>query len=400
MTKAIILALAAGMLLTACHKDKDEKKKEPATQSVLVYIAGDNNLDSFIASDVRQMIQGSAELSEGNNLLMFVDRAGKLPYFMKVEKGDTVRVMTMEKESKSSNTETLKNALTWMTDNYEAKNYGLILWGHADGWIIHEKSKARSGGPRHAYALDNTGGEEWMNIPAMAQALSAVPHLRFIFADCCCFQSVESAYELRNATDYIIASAAEIPGEGAPYQTVIPALFSQRDDFYQQAAAAYNEQGYYSYGFREPMAVVKTSEMENLAQATKSALQQSLEPIHNGEGYPNVGGLIYYFDNTLFDMNDFILSIAEENVYQEWKRTFDAAVPYKVMAEVWMSDGHVPYMDMQCSFFRDFEVTEERYGGVSMFVPQNSNKWLIKQQNTTIDQMQWYKAAGLDELGW
>ena len=398
MTRTIMMVLAAGMLLTACHKDKDEKEKELAAQSVLVYIAGDNNLESFIASDVRQLMQGSAELTEGNNLLMYVDRQGKLPYFMKVEKGDTVRVMTMEKESKSSNTETLKNAMKWMTDNYEAKNYGLVLWGHADGWIIHNSSKSRSGGPRHAYAQDTTNGEEWMNIPDMALALSTLPHLRFIFADCCCFQSVESAYELRNVADYIIASAAEIPGEGAPYQTVIPALFSQRDDFYQQAAAAYYEQ--VSYGYREPMAVVKTSEMENLAQATKTALKQSLEPISNGEGYPSVSGLIYYYDKTLFDMNDFILSITEENVYQEWKRTFDAAVPYKVMVDVWMSDGHVPYIDYNGTFFRDFEVTEERYGGVSMFVPQNSSKYLINLQNTTINQMQWYKAAGLDELGW
>ena len=391
-----MLAIAA-ILLTACHKDKKEEPKQPDTQSVLVYIAGDNNLQDFIMSDIRQMMEGSKELTAGNNLLLFVDQKGKLPYLMKVEQSDTLRLMTYTTELKSSDANTLATAYRWMTENYEAKNYGLILWGHADGWIIE---KAR--GPRHAYGQDTTGGEQWMNIPEMAQALSSLPHLRFIFADCCCFQSVESDYELRNVTDYIIASAAEIPGEGAPYHTVIPALFSQRDDFYQLAANAYYEQ--VSYGYQEPLSVVKTSEMENLALATRTALRQSLEMLDAGkaETYPDVTGLIYYYNQTLFDMQDFVLHHASEDVYTVWKSVFDRAVVFKTTTTIWMAN-FVPYLDAfrdVPQFFRDFEVTEERYGGVSMFVPQNSAASNIKKQNDRISQMQWYKAAGLDELGW
>lgn len=241
-----------------------------------------------------------------------------------------------------------------------------------------------------------------MNIPDMALKLSTLPHLRFIFADCCCFQSVESDYELRNVTDYIIGSAAEIPGEGAPYQTVIPALFSQRDDFYELATNAYFEQ--VSYGYQEPLSVVKTDKMEQLAQATKTALRQSLSTLvpGNSETYPDVRGLIYYYNQTLFDMQDFLLHHASEDVFAQWKRTFDEAVPFKTMTTVWMAN-FVPYLDSYRETpqtFRDFEVTEERYGGVNMFVPQNSAASIITKQNERITQMQWYKAVGMDELGW
>lgn len=312
---------------------------------------------------------------------------------MKVEKGDTIRLETLTQEVKTSDAETLKMAMTWMTDHYAAKNYGLVLWGHADGWIVWKKALSRQ---RRAYGQDTTGGEAWMNIPQMAQALATLPHLRFIFADCCCFQSVESAYELRGVTDYIIASAAEIPGEGAPYQTVIPALFSQRDDFYQQAVDAYYNQ--VSWGYKEPMSVVKCNEMENLASATKTALLQSRVHLIT-DGYPNVSGLIYYFDQSLFDMQDFMLRVADSNVYTEWKRTFDQTVVYKTMTEVWMSN-HVPYLDANETMFRDFQVTAERYGGVNMFVPQDKTSTFYVQQNSRIKEMAWYEAAGLADLSW
>lgn len=396
MSRHLTLLLAAALMLTACHKDKhDDEPQQPATQSVLVYIAGDNNLQQFIIDDVKQMMEGSKLLGKDCNLLLFVDQKGKRPYFMKLENGDTLRVKTLEEEVKSSNAETLRSAMKWMVDNYEARNYGLVLWGHADGWVVWQPAQSR---PRRSYGQDTTGGEEWMNISEMADALATLPHLRFIFADCCCFQCVESAYELRHVTDYLIGSAAEIPGEGAPYQTVIPHLFDQREDFYALVCDDYFEQ--VSVGYQEPVSVVKSSEMDQLAQATRAALTQSLQPIsEQGENYPDVEGLIYYYDQTLFDMQDFMLSHAPEHVYTEWKRTFDKAVVYKKMAEVWLAN-HIPYLDKSETMFRDFNVTAERYGGISMFVPQNRYTTFIQRQNERIKKMEWYSAAGLSQLGW
>ena len=134
--KHLLPILAALLLLTACHKDKNDKEEKVATQSVLVYIAGDNNLSSFTSSDIRQMMEGSKELTDDNNLLLFIDQKGKVPYLLKVEKGDTLRVHTYPNEMQSSDSATLRDALQWMTSNSEAREYGLILWGHSDGWTV------------------------------------------------------------------------------------------------------------------------------------------------------------------------------------------------------------------------------------------------------------------------
>ena len=237
-----------------------------------------------------------------------------------------------------------------------------------------------------------------MNIPDMAKALAVVPKLEFIFADCCDFQSVESAYELRDVTNYIMASPAEIPGEGAPYSTLVPTMFSKSETFYQQMADAYYAQ--VMYGWRVPLSVIRTSAMEALAAATKKALA-SFVPSLPDSRYPDVNGLIYYFDKTLIDMNDFMMRHAATDEYEAWKQVFDkadnAAVAYKKFAYPWQAN-HVT--------FGDFTASEERYGGVSMYVPMDASKYssdirdVIAIQNKNIHKMAWYQAAGLADLGW
>ena len=395
--KVILFAtvIAAVGLLTACHHDHED---EVCERVIMVYIADDNTGSWEIGhkADIRQMMEGTKALSRNQKVVAFVDDARELPYILEISRGDTTRVLQYKEKLSSSDATVMGDVLSWIVNNYHATSYGLVLWGHATGWEIRARnaevfdddatlpSQART--VRRAYAVEH--GTDWMNIPDMARELARLPKLSFIFADCCCFQSIEVAYELRNVADYIIASAAEIPGEGAPYQTVVPALFSQADDYYRLAVDAYYAQ--VSYGYQEPMSVVKTSELANLAQATHDVLASFLPTL--GSDYPDVGGLIYYYDNAFFDMNDFILRYADDNHYQEWRRAFDQAVVYKTFVKEWMAN-HV-------SFYR-FDATEERYGGVNMFVPQDGT-WntFFRQLNETISRMQWYTAAGLHDFGW
>ena len=398
--------ISAVFLLSACHKDDDDELK--TERSILVYIAGDNNLAGYVSNDISQIVSGSLSLSpEKNRLLAFVDKRNSTPYIVEIAQGEETIVKTFDEEINSGDENSLKMAMQWMVDNYPAKSYGLVLWGHASGWIIEG---SRSMHPNRAYGVDYTAASAWMNIPEMAQALSTLPRLKFIFADCCCFQCVESAYELRNCTDYIIASPAEIPGEGAPYDKVIPALFSQSNNFYESVVDAYFDQR--SGGYSLPLSVVKTSEMDNLAQATKATLASFVPSLDDGGRYPNVKDLIYYYDHTQFDMQDFMLRYADSNQYAQWKQAFDKAVIYKKMATVWMAN-HVRYKGyFDHNTFMDFTVTEDRFGGLGMYVPQQASSitaaeyqpkrltFSIDRLNTSIRKMQWYNAAGLNEIGW
>ena len=416
--KTLFLAAAfLSLLLTSCHDDESEEP-ETTERTVLVYVAGDNDLTfnnhniDYFAYDLKQMMEATKTMGTNNKLIVFVDHYRSKPYFLKVERGDTVRLKSMPTELNSGDPETLYDALKYTIDNYPAKSYGLVLWGHSDGWLTRSGS---AGGPRRAYGKDAISGNKWMNIPDMARVLERLPKLRFIFADCCAFLCVENVYELRRTADYIIGSPAEIPGEGAPYQTVTPALFSTDSTFYKEVIDRYYEQK--SEGYDLPLAVVKSSEMDLLAQATATTLASLADKIERDETdgcrYPTTDGLIFYYDHTQFDMQDFMLRYAAEEQYTEWKRVFDKAVPYRTFARVWMA-RHIynPFYTK----FPEFQPTEERQGALGMFLPQRESDtflWYsmyvlnlalsektVGQLNSDIKDMQWYEAARLSEMGW
>jgi len=362
-------------------------------------MAADNDLTSFVHGDMREILTGSMQLTSTQKVLILVDKQNENPYFLEVNNGDTVRIKKrISEDLKSSDPQLLNLAMNVLTTRYSnAESFGLVLWGHANGWTIEknekESSSVRKSTPRKAYGLDSQGN--WMNITDMAAILSKYPKLAFIFADCCVFQCIESAYELRNNADYIIASAAEIPGEGAPYNTVLPALFNTTSNFYEQVVDAYYEQDI--SGWHEPMSVIKTSELDDLATSTYNALSTFL-PLEKADEYLNVSGLIYYYDGAHFDMQDFMMRfVSDENAYNEWKRVFDKTVVYKTYVDDWMARHIINAFD--------FSMEEERYGGVSMFVPQNPNKRskftsFYDGMNKNISQMAWYNAARLYEFGW
>ena len=81
-----------------------------------------------------------------------------------------------------------------------------------------------------------------MNITQMAKALEGLTPFKYIFVDCCNMVSAETGYELRNATEYLIGSPAEIPGWGAPYDKIMPSLFKNGSDMYRGIVDAYWKQ--------------------------------------------------------------------------------------------------------------------------------------------------------------
>lgn len=411
--KKLVTMLCACLLVVGCSSDKSDDQPdtpETASRTVIVYIAGDNNLSSYVSSDFEEMRQGSKSLPSNTNLIAYIDRGStsSMPCIVKIKDAKADTIYVAEKNTYSSSPDVMKDIITKIMEEYPANDYGLVLWGHANGWAITNDSIGRATKSRaiqqsnkmgtsirEAYGVDNG---YWMNIPTLANVLNSLPNkFKFIFADCCCFQSVESAYELRNVTDYIIGSPAEIPAAGAPYTTVVPALFSTSATFYKEIVDAYAAQkisGYY-----EPLSVVKTSEMESLASATSPLLQAIAE----AGGIERNNNIAYYFSYSpygsnyklLYDMQDlFMKYISDENLYNTWKSALDKAVVYKNMAYPWISDSFVD--------FSDFTLTDDNYSGMNIFIPASyiPSTYYVGSSSfdkASIKKMAWYYATGMDE---
>ena len=412
--KKLLISLFTISALVACHKDNadNDNDKIKADRTVLIYVSGENSLYDFIDEELGEMATGTMTIGD-NNLLVYVDRgsSSEIPWLARIKEGeisDSVSIADMSistKDEYASDPKVMEAVIRYAFNKFPSKNsdYGLVLWGHASGWLIQDSIPANYMARKKAYGVDNGSNTssdtgKWLNIPMMAKMLSKLPHLTFIFADCCNFMCLESAYELRNVTDYIIGSPAEIPGVGAPYNTVVPAMF-EKTTFHTSIVDRYYAQ--HDGGYDVPLSVIKTSEMDNMASATRSILLATRDKF--GDDYPDMQGIIHYYnpswsfrpENSVFyDADNFFLKYASEADYAPWKQALDHVVIYKKKATEWMTNRR------WSTHYADFTVTDENYGGVSMFIPQSPFNGDYSEYNKNIKKMAWYYAAGYSDIGW
>ena len=410
-----ILTVGTMMSFTACSSDNEvlsevndnlqlnASRYAAAERTVLVYLAGKNNLSQSLQTNLEQMKAGS-RLIGNNTLLVFVrrDMQGEKPWLARVNNGELTDSVSLDdmgfgkSNMQACNPELMEQVMRYAFSHYPANEYGLVLGGHSTGWLIDEEP-----GQTRAFGVDNGDGytysrknKRWMNVPTMARVLERVPHLKFIFADCCNFMCLETMYELRNVTDYIIGSPAEIPAEGAPYEQIIPALF-EKNAFCSSVIDIY----YRTQNGELPLSAVKTSAIDQLANATRYALDMVQAKI--GNGYADTQGLIHYgysgssiqFHqeyNLFYDAGDFFRSQLSESDYLQWKQALDKTVIEKRFAKQWRTCMTWRYI------YSDFEMTEEKYHGVSMYIPQDANTEYgiyYAQNNEDIKQLKWYQSV-------
>lgn len=399
MKKLVFLTCLA--LLSACCKDDDESI--PQTRTVLIYMSAENSLSYDSESDLQEIFEGSQALTDGDNLLVYYDRAqeNELPWLARIVKGqlvDSVSIADMQisdKDEYASDPKVFEAVLSYAFSHYPAAGgYGLTLWGHGTGWTPEDSLVYTRG-----YGVDNginspsRDAGYWLNIPTLRQVLEKQPHLEFIFADCCNFMCLESIFELCEVTDYIVSSPAEIPDIGAPYDKVVPEMFKRKD-----AAKGIMTKYAESLPNYLPLSIAKTNDMDALADATHTVLKAIYSRLDSLDTeYPDMTGLIHYYNeygskflpyyNMYYDAGDFVKKFATEAEYKEWKQALDLVVTDKVFSDRWSTNKSWH------SFYSDFEMTEEKYHGVSMYVPEDPKLGYHGQYNKDLKLFKWYYAT-------
>ncbi len=118
-----------------------------------------------------------------------------------------------------SNPNTLQNFIQFGVQNYPAERYDLILWNHGGGTI---------GG----YGFDETQDPiTTLNLSQLSQALNQACqleqiHFDLIGFDACLMGTLETAYALKDCSDYLLASEENISGQGLYYTNWISRLDS------------------------------------------------------------------------------------------------------------------------------------------------------------------------------
>jgi hypothetical protein len=376
-------------------------------RTVLVYIAAENSLASYAATDIAEMAEGMTDMNTDIcHLLVYVDnRSTPRLFCFQADKSGAIQQQSVREydEQDSSDPAVMAAVLQDAFNAYPAPSYGLVLWSHGEGWIPSEYTKSRGLMSRHWWSVDNGANSSansgtYMEISGLAEALSAAPHLDFVLFDSCFMLSAEVLYELRQAADYFIGSPAEIPGPGVCYDVLSPFFFSAATDYAPYLGEIY----YLSYGekYVEGKVIadngdwvggvcigsVKSSALPALATATATVLSQYV----NAESAPVYSTVQTYDCRTAnlyyHDLKDFVRQqTAQSADYATWLRAFNAAMVY------W---GTTPTV---YSAFGTHTVTvSDEAGGLSIFIPRLVKADIIPYFHQT----QWYKDAGWEAVGW
>ncbi len=388
--------------VTSCHWfNPDEEVNYDRT--VLAYIAAENSLSygAFHEQDIDEMLQAAGDIPTNSRLLIYLDDTSN-PRILSIEQQSGRRptsrvVYEYSEEQNSGDVETLRTVMEWVYDNYPSSTYGLIFWSHGDAWLPAKAIPQRSiciDNERNNYS--NSGSK--MDIADVADVLAGFPRFEFIMFDACFMQAVEVAYELRNVARYVIASPAEIPNPGAPYERMVKPFFSVPFDgaeVVEQYYRMYNDSvmPVYDYGsdrYGVSLSVIDCGHLDALANATAGMVTKyvSRDEATDLKGVQRYYPLSSKSRPEFYDMNGYMQRlITDEADYVRWKSVFDLAVPYARSTAWWYSnDAYTQHVDL------------DNYGGVSCYVPQDRS--IYDGLNEKFRATSWYMDAGWHEVGW
>lgn len=210
----------------------EESVPEPCpnrpTRTVLVYLAGDNNLKTMGLTP--ELLRQGWKYT-GSKCLIYYDAPDAAPELYALNcacssAGPALETVEEYPEENSSSAQVFGRVLADIVRKYPSDSYGLIFTSHGSGWL----PQGALANPTRSLGEDRNpgpaGGAPEMEIADFA---AAIPdhQFDFIIFEACLMSGVEVAYELRNKTDYILASSAEllVPGYAHVYPTASQYLF-------------------------------------------------------------------------------------------------------------------------------------------------------------------------------
>lgn len=101
--------------------------------TIMIYLAGDNNLSSAGERDLEEMRQIGS--TDDVNVLAEFDNAGNqgTRRFHIQKDGISEHIVELG-ETDSGDPAVLIDFVKWVKQNYPAKRYALVLWNHGSGW--------------------------------------------------------------------------------------------------------------------------------------------------------------------------------------------------------------------------------------------------------------------------
>ena len=384
---------------------------EPDPRRVFImYSAGFNSLSGYLSQDLSDLAAGwlpSGKRIDGTLLVVSRHPDGYKDYATPTSpvlyrmyddgNGSPVRdtVMVWPSSMNLCEGSSMREILTYIQENFPSDNYGMVFSSHASGWLppgyyndptAFEGASALSPtqptrrAPGYAPAAeyyppidpfpavksigqDIVGPQDDRRSYEMTarEFARAIPfHMDYILFDACLMGCVEVAYELKDVTDYVGFSQAEVLAEGFDYLNLADRLLGGDSADPLAVCKDYFAQ-YENAGSSESFAtisLVETSQMEQLSRVCATLFDR-----YNGElatmSGSGVQGYFRFGRHFFYDLEDIMIHAgATDDELATLRAAMDKAIVYKAATDKFIS----------------FDINV--FSGLSMYLPSMGTDYL------------------------
>lgn len=409
-TSAHLTAAATLLCLTLLGcQEKVQPEPQPDIENrkvLILYSDGHNNLNASLNQDIREFINSEGiPQKHGDVVLVYTHPtvSGYSPsksYLLRAyRRADntccTDTLLTFPEEIVSADTRTLYSVLLYARSAFPAKEYGLVVSTHGTGYLPYNyysgSSKYENNDDFTIFsAIKRTIGADRednvtykvtyeMDIRDFAES---IPYkLKYMVFDACLMGGVEVAYQLRDKTDYLIASQTEILSDGMDYTTMAGYLLKgDYDGFCENYFAFYDKRT--GSNRSASISLIDCSVLPALGSVCAGIFSKYRE----GLGAIDKSRVQQYFTYNYHWFYDF-LDIVKESGCNEFElnavtEALDDCVLYKAATPTFLaSSASSPYPGFVL----------ERHSGLSMYLPCNGGNYLNSYYRT----LDWNKVTGL-----
>jgi Clostripain family len=202
-------------------------------------------------------------------------------------------------ESNAADPETLYGYFEWVSQMCPANHYLLMLWGHSKGPFGLFSDRPFGGPLGAAFAA----GDPWTYVAqtlTLTELRAALRAARACFnrkvdivAFKDCFMStLETAYELKDAASYLIASPGIVPIEGWPYVNMLEQLAATRDPRIAAQKVLSELRAFYADANNRPnrkevpFTLLDTSQIPDVSEPLRAIATQLHSATAKGNGNP------------------------------------------------------------------------------------------------------------------
>jgi Clostripain family len=299
--------------------------------TVAVWVAGDNNLDSFGSTDLAELKQVGS--TDDIAVVAQFDRAGPTQHTRRyvLNKGTSLDDDAVDDlgETNTGDPEVAIDFFTWAIETQPSEKVLAVIWNHGSG--IDETdiyARARGQGvPRgrvrsiatsaykralfsttvdQAVADADEGGtrgiayddaaKDFLDNKELERVLAEVTkktERRFdvVGFDACLMNMVEVAYQLKESVDFIVGSEETEPGNGWPYDELLKTIEASPDASVGEVASKFVAKYVASYagsGEAVTQSAVDVSRVEDVATATRSLADACVPLLPDPAGFAHV----------------------------------------------------------------------------------------------------------------